>query len=195
MAKTEEVEAVLREALDTVIQHGVVLVHGEYGVVWNELQDAWTWDREMFVQVPHCCCIGAYMVTRQPHAKTPHGGDIYDAAVEALRVDPVWLRDLMNGFDNCEYQGGGYPDAHTAGVRLRREYQPLCFEYLALTGNGTQTSAAYKNYLRDYCLPAAHGLMTSILLDGPRPTVGERPSGTYPIVDADEAEPVAAAVG
>ncbi len=187
MAKTEEVETLLREALDTVVQHGVVLIHGEYGVIWNELQGAWTWDREMFLRVPHCCCVGAYMITQQPQMDPMlHRGDIYDAALEALKVDRLWLRDMMNGFDDLDYQGaGGFPDAYALGVRLRKEYKPVCFEYLALAGSGVRVTAAYRQYLQEFCLPPHGGLSLLIL---PSRVGRERPSGVYPTVrEADEA--------
>jgi hypothetical protein len=183
MAKIEEVEAALREALDTVVQHGVVLIYGEYGVVWNEIQSAWVWDREMFLQIPHCDCVGAFLATVQPKINIlVHKGDLYEAACGAFNADRIWLRDLMNGFDNLDYQKSGYPNAHAMGVRLRKDYRPLCFECMALTGNGVKISSLYEDYLREFCLPP-EGILT--LVHPPsvaEPDVAldaERPSGTY----------------
>lgn len=152
MGKTEEVESILRESIETVIRHGVVLISGEYGVAWSPEQGLWAWDHVMFTQAPHCCSIGAYIIANQPGLDGK--GDIYDAAVAGLKVDPVYLRDVMNGFDDFCYQGG-YPDAFALGVRLRGIYRPLQFEYLALSGAcGVQISDQYKNYLREYNVPA-----------------------------------------
>jgi hypothetical protein len=151
MGRTEEVEGVLCGALDTVIQHGVVLIYGEYGVIWEESQNTWVWDRAIFSQIPHCCIVGAYMITAQPAGGN---GDIFDTLVKALHLDPVWLRDLLNGFDHSYYQGAGYPDAFALGVRLREKYRPLCFEYLILgEESGLKISKQYEQYLQEHCIP------------------------------------------
>ena len=155
MGRTEEVEVVLRRALDIVIRHGVVLIDGEYGVVWGVTENAWIWDRGTFPQVPHCCVVGAFVITEQPLVDPAlHKGDVLTTFLEALKLDKMWGRDLMNGFDKSYYQGGGYPDAFALGARLRERYRPICFEFLALgEGASVSVSETYKSYLRDFVVP------------------------------------------
>lgn len=186
MNKTEEVESILRESIETVIRHGVVLISGEYGVSWDPDQSLWVWDRTMFTQAPHCCTVGAYVISNQPALEGKM--DIYDAAVAALHVDPVYLRDVLNGFDDFEYQGG-YPDAFALGVRLRSTYRPLQFEYLALTNaGGVCITEQYRNYLREFCIPAHVANHAFVPTSFPKPVPHEQLSGTHRIVPEEAPE-------
>jgi len=135
MTKTEELEPVLRDSIDTAILSGFLLVQTDYGVLWDRNQHRWVWDPET-CRSRCCCVIGAYLLATQPSLDpSTHNGDPYDAACAGLQTDKAWLHDFMNGFDGYNQQDPTTrfnPDAYEAGYRLQQLYRPLRLDILAL---------------------------------------------------------------
>lgn len=141
MRTAQELEPIIREAVDTIIQNGYVLISGDWGVHWDASTSQWAWDPAQ-TKTPGCCPIAALLLVQQPHlAPELHQGDPYDAAVLALDVDGIWLRDFNNGFEAYRFQGNwsgayfrqGYEEAYELGQRMAAMYRPVPCEILAPT--------------------------------------------------------------
>jgi hypothetical protein len=134
MRTAQELEGVIREAVDTVIQNGFTLISGDWGICWDSESLQWIWDHTQ-TKKPGCCPIAALLLVQQPHlAPGLHKGDPYEAAVIALDVDHVWLRNFNNGFERYGYQGGD-EDAFILGQQLATMYCPVPCDIVAPTSS------------------------------------------------------------
>lgn len=155
MGKADELDPVLRRAIDTaIIEYGAVLIYQEDGVLWDEPLQRWWWNRDIFRSGPHCSALAAFLLTIQP-SPLPHCNEceVATAASNALQISPAWVLDLENGFDDFVYHGQ-FPDAYDLGVCLRKHYRPLSFDLMAINHcAGIYVSEEYMEYLRVWHSP------------------------------------------
>src|SRR4029077_13060336 len=104
MRTAKEFEPIIREAIETVIQHGYTLICVDWGIAWDPATQQWAWDGTG--GSPRCDALGALLLTQQPDiAPEIHKGDELACLRLALDVDRVWLRDFCNGCDGLPFQG------------------------------------------------------------------------------------------
>lgn len=158
MLKSEVLEEMLVEAMNSAVDRGFLLVCNEWGVKWNATTGLWTSDDENCSQ-PSCDVFGALLLLQPALDSVVHQGDPDRAA--RMLVDPGFYsrtvepdletllesnvyevcRNITNGWDNEEFLGGDEA-AYETGVRLANMYRPLAADILELSRSETRMRVA-----------------------------------------------------
>ena len=132
MLKIEEVEPIVRGAVEGAINAGYLLISKDWGVCWDAEAGLWVWDRNQ-TYVRSCCVAGAFLLMMQPAVDPSlHKGDAFDAVKIALSCDRWWLRDFLNGCDGWPMQEGQDPAVYEFGVTFNQRYRPMDIDILDL---------------------------------------------------------------